>query len=257
VRDLRRDAVTGPAWITGASSGIGRALALELARAGRSVAASARRGDELDRLAAEAPAGRITAFPVDVADAAAMARSAAAIQASLGPLDLAVFNAGTHHPVSVESFDPLPFRRLMDINYMGAVNGIAAVLPGFIARRAGHIAVVSSVAGYRGLPQAAAYGPSKAALINLCEALKPDLDRYDVRISVINPGFIKTPLTDRNEFPMPFLMDAEDAARRIVRGLDAGKFEITFPRRFTFMLKLARMLPYALYFRLVKRTTGR
>jgi short-subunit dehydrogenase len=140
---------------------------------------------------------------------------------------------------------------------MGAVNGIAAVLPGFLARRAGHIAVVSSVAGYRGLPQAAAYGPTKAALINLCEALKPDLDRYQVRISVINPGFIRTPLTDLNEFPMPFLMEADVAARRIVRGLDAGKFEITFPRRFTFMLKVARMLPYALYFPMVKRTTGR
>ncbi len=218
---------------------------------------SARRGDELDRLAAEAPAGRIAAFPVDVADAAAMARVAAAVEAALGPLDLALFNAGTHQPVSVENFDPAPFRRLMDINYMGAVNGIAAVLPGLIARRTGQIAVVSSVAGYRGLPQAAAYGPSKAALINLCEALKPDLDRYGVRISVINPGFIRTPLTDLNEFPMPFLMEADAAARRIVRGLDAGKFEITFPRRFTFMLKVARMLPYALYFPLVRRTTGR
>ena len=249
--------MTGPAWITGASSGIGRALALELARAGRTVAVSARRGDELERLAAEMPAGRIAPFPVDVADAAAMARTAAASEAALGPLDLAVFNAGTHHPVSVETFGPEPFRHLMDINFMGAVNGIAAVLPGFLARRAGHIAVVSSVAGYRGLPQAAAYGPTKAALINLCEALKPDLDRYQVRISVINPGFIRTPLTDLNEFPMPFLMDADVAARRIVRGLEAGKFEITFPRRFTFMLKIARMLPYALYFPMVRRTTGR
>jgi NAD(P)-dependent dehydrogenase (short-subunit alcohol dehydrogenase family) len=249
--------VNGPAWITGASSGIGRALALELARAGRKVAASARRGEELERLAAEMPTGRITPFPVDVADAAAMAHTAAAIEAALGPLDLAVFNAGTHHPVSVESFGPEPFRHLMDINFMGAVNGIAAVLPGFLARRAGHIAVVSSVAGYRGLPQAAAYGPTKAALINLCEALKPDLDRYQVLISVINPGFIRTPLTDLNEFPMPFLMEADVAARRIVRGLEAGKFEITFPRRFTFMLKVARMLPYALYFPMVKRTTGR
>jgi NAD(P)-dependent dehydrogenase (short-subunit alcohol dehydrogenase family) len=249
--------VNGPAWITGGSSGIGRALALELARAGRKVAVSARRGEELERVAAEMPAGRIAPFPVDAADEAAMTRTAAAIEAALGPLDLAVFNAGTHHPVSVETFGPAPFRHLMDINFMGAVNGIASVLPGFLARRAGHIAVVSSVAGYRGLPQAAAYGPTKAALINLCEALKPDLDRYQVRISVINPGFIRTPLTDLNEFPMPFLMEADVAARRIVRGLDAGKFEITFPRRFTFMLKVARMLPYALYFPMVKRTTGR
>jgi NAD(P)-dependent dehydrogenase (short-subunit alcohol dehydrogenase family) len=243
-------------WITGASSGIGRALALHLARAGDSVAVSARRREELESLAAEAP-GRIAAFPVDVADEAAMKETARAIEAAIGPLDLAVFNAGTHAPVAVESFAPAPFRKLMEINYMGAVNGIAAVLPNFLARGAGHVAVVSSVAGYRGLPQAAAYGPSKAALINLCESLKPDLDRHGIKISLVNPGFVRTPLTDRNEFPMPFLIEADDAARRIAAGLEAGKFEITFPRRFTFMLKLARMLPYALYFRLVSRVTGR
>ncbi|HUZ72880.1 MAG TPA: SDR family NAD(P)-dependent oxidoreductase [Stellaceae bacterium] len=246
-------------WITGASSGIGRALALVLARRGDAVAASARRADELAALVAEAAAlpGRIVAFPVDVADEAAMAQTCAAIEAAIGPLDLAVFNAGTHEPVSVESFTPAPFRRLMAINYMGAVNGIAAVLPRFLARRGGHIAVVSSVAGYRGLPQAAAYGPTKAALINLCEALKLDLDRHNVRISVVNPGFVKTPLTDRNPFPMPFLMPVEDAARRLLAGLERGAFEITFPRRFTWLVKLARILPYALYFRLIRRTTGR
>ena len=242
-------------WITGASSGIGRALALAYAERGAAVAASARRADELDQLAAAAP-GRITAFPVDVTDEAAMMRAAAAIEES-GPLDLAVFNAGTHQPVNVEAFDAAPFRRLMEINYMGTVNGIAAVLPRFIARRGGHLAVVSSVAGFRGLPQAAAYGPTKAALINLCEALKLDLDRHGVRISLINPGFIRTPLTDRNTFPMPFLMEAEDAAQRIVRGIERDAFEITFPRRFTFLLKLMRLLPYWLYFRLVRRTTGR
>jgi short-subunit dehydrogenase len=138
---------------------------------------------------------------------------------------------------------------------MGAVNGIAAVLPRMIARRAGHIAIVSSVAGYRGLPSAAAYGASKAALINLAESLKPDLDKHGVRVSLVNPGFVRTPLTDRNTFPMPFLMEVDDAAAQFVAGLDKGKFEITFPRRFTFLLKLARMLPYALYFRLVKRAT--
>jgi NAD(P)-dependent dehydrogenase (short-subunit alcohol dehydrogenase family) len=242
-------------WITGASSGIGRALALAYAAKGATVAASARRADELDQLAAVAP-DRITAVPVDVTDEAAMVRAAAAIEEK-GPLDLAVFNAGTHQPVSVEAFDTAPFRRLMEINYIGTVNGIAAVLPRFIARRGGHIAVVSSVAGFRGLPQAAAYGPTKAALINLCEALKLDLDRHGVRISVINPGFIRTPLTDRNPFPMPFLMEAEDAAQRIVQGIERNAFEITFPRRFTYLLKIMRMLPYSLYFRLIRRTTGR
>jgi short-subunit dehydrogenase len=249
--------VSRAVWITGASSGIGRELALQLARRGDSVAVSARRADELQKLAAEAGPGRVLPYPVDVGDAAAMARAADEIEAALGPLDLAVFNAGTHAPVEIERFSAAPFRHLMEINYMGAVNGLAAVVPRFVARRAGHVAVVSSVAGYRGLPSASAYGPTKAALINLCESLKPDLDRYGVKISLINPGFVRTPLTDLNPFPMPFLMEADAAARRIVAGLDNGAFEITFPRRFTFMLKLARMLPYALYFRLVKRATRR
>lgn len=244
-------------WITGASSGIGRALALRLARAGDSVAVSARRGDELERLAAEPGPGRIVAFPVDATDGAAMARAANAIEAAIGPLDLAIFNAGTHEPVAVESFDTGPFRRLIEINYMGVVNGLAAVLPRFVERRAGQVAVVSSAAGYRGLPTAAAYGPTKAALINLCESLKPDLDRFGVRISVVIPGFVRTPLTDHNSFPMPFLMEVDDAAARIVAGLERGAFEIVFPRRFIVMLKLARMLPYALYFRLVTRATRR
>jgi NAD(P)-dependent dehydrogenase (short-subunit alcohol dehydrogenase family) len=246
-------------WITGASSGIGRALALRLAAAGATVAASARRADELDLLAQKAAGGpgRIVALPVDVADEAAMAEACARIERELGPIDLAVFNAGTHAPVAIATFTAAPFRRLMEINYMGVVNGIAAVLPRCIARRGGHIAVVSSVAGYRGLPQAAAYGPTKAALINLCEALKPDLDPLGVRISVINPGFIKTPMTDPNDFPMPFLMPVEAAAAAIVAGLEKGKFEITFPRRFTFLVKLARILPYALYFPLIRAVTRR
>jgi len=247
------------AWITGASSGIGRALALRLARAGATVAASARRADALEDLAKEAAAegGRVAAYPVDVADHAAMARTCAAIEAALGPLDLAVFNAGTHAPVDLERFDPAPFRRLMEVNYLGVVHGLAAVLPRFIARRGGRIAVVSSVAGYRGLPQAAAYGPTKAALINLCEALKPDLDRLGIGISLINPGFIATPMTDANDFPMPFLMPVEAAAERIVAGLERGAFEITFPRRFTYLVKLARILPYALYFPLIRAVTRR
>jgi NAD(P)-dependent dehydrogenase (short-subunit alcohol dehydrogenase family) len=244
------------AWITGASSGIGRELALRLARDGAKVAVSARRREELEKLAAEMP-GRIAAYPVDVVDADALARVCAEIERANGPLDLAIFNAGTHEPVDVASFSPGPFQRLMAINYMGAVNGIAAVLPRFLERRAGHIAVVSSVAGYRGLPQAAAYGPTKAALINLCEALKPDLDPYGVRISLINPGFVRTPLTDLNPFPMPFLMEADAAADRIVKGLARGAFEITFPRRFTWLVKLARILPYALYFPLIRKTTKR
>jgi short-subunit dehydrogenase len=245
-------------WLTGASSGIGRALALLMAERGEQIAVSARNAEALAALAAEPRAGgRITAFPVDVADAAAVAHTATMIEAALGLLDIAVFNAGTHEPVDVAAFDPAPFRRLMEINFFGTVNGLAAVLPSFVKRRAGHVAIVSSVAGYRGLPQASSYGATKAALINLAESLKLDLDRASVAISLINPGFVRTPLTDRNTFPMPFLMEVEPAARRIIKGLDRRAFEITFPRRFTWLVKLARILPYPLYFWLIRATTGR
>jgi short-subunit dehydrogenase len=248
-------AVTQRLWITGASSGIGRALALHYAREGASVAVSARRREELAVLAAEAP-DRIRAFPVDVTDAAAMADTVAQVERD-GPIDLAILNAGTFAPLGLEQLNVEAFRRHVEINYMGAIHGIIALLPRFLARGAGHLAVVASVAGYRGLPTAAAYGPTKAALINLCESLKPDLNRRGVRISVVNPGFVRTPMTDVNAFPMPFLVEPEDAARRIARGLARGKFEVTFPRRFTFMLKLARILPYGLYFRLTSRATRR
>ena len=250
---------TAPArvWITGASSGIGRAVALAYARAGAAVAASARAADALAALAAEPVAGgRLRAFPVDVTDRAAVAATVARIEAELGGLDLVILNAGTHEPVAATQFDAAVFDRLIAVNLVGTVNGLAAVLPRLIARRAGHIAIVASVAGYGGLPSAAAYGATKAALINLAEALKFDLDRCGVRVSLVNPGFVRTPLTDKNRFAMPALMEVDDAARALVRGLARGGFEVTFPRRFTYVLKLLRLLPYRLYFPLVARLTG-
>lgn len=241
-------------WLTGASSGIGRALALELARHGDVVCASARGADDLAALAAESK--NIQAYPVDVGDSAAVAATAAAIAAAEGPIDVAIMNAGIHRPVPPDTFDPAVFRQLFEVNVLGVVNGIAAVLPAMRARRAGTIVVVSSVAGYRGLPTAAAYGATKAALINLAEALKLDVDRDGIDVRLVCPGFVKTPATDRNPFPMPFLIPAETAARRIRQGLAGRGFEITFPRRFTWQLKLMQMLPYGLYFRLVHRFTG-
>lgn len=251
------------AWITGASSGIGRALSLRLARDGLTVAVTARSASALEALAAEAAttaaaggSGRIVPWPGDVTDAAVLQAAVEGIESSLGPLDLALLNAGTHTPMSAADFSIATARTLMEVNYMGVVNGLAAVLPRFLARRGGRIAVVASVAGYRGLPTAAAYGPTKAALINLAESLKPDCDRAGVTLQVINPGFVATPLTDRNEFPMPDIIPADRAAEEIVRGLAGNRFEIAFPRRFVAMLKLARLLPYSLYFRAVRRTTG-
>lgn len=243
------------AWCTGAGKGIGRSVAMRLARDGVTLAASSRTLEDLESLAREArsSAGRIAPYPLDVTDQEAVAAAVGAIERDLGPLDLAILNAGTHTPISAANFDAAVFRKLMDTNFMGTVHALAAVLPRFIERRAGHVAVVASVAGYRGLPSASAYGASKAALINMCEALKPDLDRYGVQITLINPGFVKTPLTDRNEFKMPFLMEVEDAAARIVDGLKKGRFEVTFPKRFTWGMKLARCLPYAAYFAVTRR----
>ena len=222
------------AWVTGAGSGFGRAVALRLVADGYAVAATARSQSDLDQLAAE-PLARdaIKAFPGDVTDRVAMAAIADAIENQIGPIDLVFLSAGGYLPFPIEQFSAEKTMQTMTLNVGGVANVLEAVIPRFLQRKKGHIAVVSSVAGYRGLPQAAAYGPTKAALINLCEALKPDLDPYGVRISVINPGFVRTPLTDLNPFPMPFLMEADAVADRIVKGLARGAFEITFPRRFT------------------------
>lgn len=246
----------GIVWCTGAGKGIGRALVLELARRGWTIAASARTAGDLETLAAQALAlggGRVFAYPLDVTDGPANERTVAAIRADLGPIDLAVLNAGTHIPVTASDFRLEAFRRLFETNVLGTVAGLAAVLPPMREQRHGHIAVVASVAGYCGLPSAAAYGATKAALISMCEALKPELDACGVRLSVVNPGFVRTPLTDKNPFPMPFLIEADDAARRIADGLATGRFEIAFPRRMVCLMKLLRALPYPLFFAITRR----
>lgn len=242
-------------WITGGGDGIGRALALRLCNDGATVAISGRRDLALAEVVADAAdrAGTVVAFPLDVTDRTAVAKTAEDIEKQIGSLDLVVFNAGTHQAMGACDFSAEVFEALFRVNVMGAVHGIETMLPRFRVRGNGHIAVVSSVAGYQGLPSAAAYGATKAALINMCEALKPELDAAGIGLSMINPGFVRTPLTDKNDFPMPFLMEPEDAADRIAEGLARGKFEISFPRRFIWWLKLGQCLPYALYFRLTRR----
>ncbi len=233
-------------WITGASSGIGREVALLVAAAGARVAISARSGDRLADVAGRSE--RLTAVPLDVTDRAATAAAVDAIERAQGPLDLAILNAGVWQPMGARGFDAETSARSMEVNYLGLANALETLIPRMTGRGRGHIALVASVAGYRGLPQAAAYAPSKAAVISLAETLAPDLARQGVTLSVINPGFVDTPMTAVNRFPMPFLMPAEEAARRIVDGLARKKFEIAFPWQLVAMLKLARVLPYPAYF---------
>ena len=239
------------AWITGASSGIGRALALRLADSGTQVAASARSADKLAEL--EAINSRIRAFALDVTDAVANAAVVAAIEEELGSIDLAVFSAGYWHQMGLEDLDLGEFRKTVDVNLMGVANAIAALAPAMTARGRGQIAAVGSISAYVGLPQGTAYGATKAGLLNLCESLKPDFDRYGVTMSIINPSFVRTPMTDKNGFDMPMIMDVEDAVDRIVRGLGRKKFEIYFPWRAAWVLKLFRRASYPLFFLLIRR----
>ena len=245
------------AWITGASTGIGRELALRLAAQGCVVAASARSVAALDSLAVESQSlpGRIVAMPLDVTDSADVERTYAKIAGSLGIPDLCVLNAGTYIPVDAEKLNSRDFDSQFNLNVMGTVRVLEAIIPGMVKRRSGRIAVVASVSGYRGLRTASAYGATKAALINMCEALRMELGDHGIVVQVVNPGFIKTPLTDKNEFPMPFLMPVDKAVDQFYRGLLGNRFEITFPKRFTWMLKALRLLPYAIYLPMMNRTT--
>ena len=244
-------------WITGAGKGIGRELAKHYAQQGWTVAVSARTETDLQFLAEELPPGQIKIFPLDVTDQEAVATTVYKIEYELGEIDLAILNAGNYTPTPANSFAIDPFRNLVETNLMGIVNGLAPLLQIFQKRLSGQIAVVASLAGYRGLPGAAAYGATKAGLINMCESLRPDLERSGVRLSVVNPGFVKTPLTEKNDFPMPFLMPASSAARRIAKGLEAGVFEITFPTRFALLMKILRILPDCLFFLLSRRMVRR
>ena len=245
-------------WLIGASSGIGAALADELLAAGYRLAVSARREKPLRALGE----GRGTAnqdlrvFPVDVTDAQAVHACAQSVEAEMGPIDCVIINAGDYQPMPLDAFDVDLFRRLIDVNYMGVVHCLAALLPILVPRGTGQILITASVAGYRGLPLAAPYSASKAATINLAEALQPELQRAGVQIRLINPGFVDTGLTRKNRFAMPFLLQPENAAKRILRQLERENFEIAFPRRFVWLMKLLRCLPYRLYFPLVSRMTG-
>jgi len=258
MRDFIARPEHGIVWISGASSGIGRALALKLAGEGYKVAVTARSHEKLVELQAEANdlSGSIVVLDGDVTDAEDMEHVMASIEYEHGALAMAILNAGVYLPVHAEDLHRADFEKSFAVNLSGVVNCLLPAIRHMKAKGQGQIAIVSSVTGYGGLPTSAAYGATKAALINMAESLKFDLDKMGIRIQLISPGFVDTPSTRKNAFPMPALVSPEDAARQIAAGLKSQAFEITFPKRFTFMLKLARLLPYGVYFALVNHMTG-
>jgi short-subunit dehydrogenase len=241
-------------WIVGGSTGIGRELALQLADLGEKVLVSARSEDNLKEVQNLRPE-YIKSIALDVTDEKAVASTVATLFNSGNAPKTVYLNAGIYHPMSVKNFSASTAARMMTVNYLGTMNVIENILPHYINAKSGHIVVVASVAGYQGLPMSLGYGPTKAALINLCEGLHLELHGSGVKIQVVNPGFVKTPLTANNKFPMPFLMEVEEAARRIVKGAQTSSFEIIFPRRFAIILKTLGLLPYGISLPLIRKLT--
>jgi len=239
-------------WITGESSGIGRSLALKFAKEGWTVSASARRENLLQELHTENE--NIHSFPLDVTNTEQCKAAFNDIVKKFENIDICVFSTGTHDPKSEKRFNLDKIREIMEVNYFGTMNSINSVYDYFSEKKEGHISIMSSVAGYRGLPAAGAYCASKSALTSFAESLHFEMKRVNVRVSLISPGFIKTPLTDQNDFPMPMIKTPEFAADEIYKGLVIKKgFEIHFPKAFTYFLKFLQMLPSSLYFKLVAR----
>lgn len=234
-------------WVTGASAGIGRAVAEELLRRKARVIASARTEEALKELAKLAEPDRVMVLPLNVTDRAATLRAMEAVRQRWGGLDIALFNAGTCEYVDVKQFDSTIFERTMRTNVLSMAYGVEAVLPLLRRSSSPHLVAMSSTVAYGGLPRAEAYGASKAAIKNMFEALRVDLASEGIPVSILCPGFVKTPLTDRNDFPMPFRIEADDAARRIVDGIEAQTPEIHFPKRFSIPLKLLTLLPSRIY----------
>jgi len=248
-------------WLTGASSGIGAALVTRLVERGARVAITARRVDLLEAIARDHSKGgsSLLVVPADVTDPAAVAVAARRIEAEWGGIDLAIFNAGgsvasiPQSAVRNPQFAAPDFVDTMALNYFSVVYGIDAVLPGMLARGSGHIAAVASLAGYRASSVALPYSAAKAAVIHLIEGLRLSTGSRGIAFTIINPGFVRTPLTARHTFRMPFLVEADDAAERIVRGLERGKREIHFPAPLSWTMKFMRLLPGPLYARIISR----
>lgn len=245
------DLNTKTVWVVGASAGIGAATARELVSRGARVAISARREEQL----AEVADGVMLVVPADVTDAAGLRAAADRVRAKLGPIDLVILNAGYWQQMKIEDWDTEVFQRHVEVNLVGMSNGIGAVLPEMIARGSGVIAGVASVAGYRGFAGSEAYGPTKAGQINLLEAMRGQLARRGIQVTTICPGFVRTEMTKDNTFPMPFIIEADAAARAICDGFERERNEIVFPARMAFAMKAARLVPVSLWPRLFSRSS--
>ena len=239
-------------WITGASSGIGKALAIKFANEGWQVAASARRESLLKELSNQYT--NIQSFPLDVTDSDKCKSVFKDIVEKFENIEICVFGTGIHDPQSEKKFNLEKIKKIMEVNFFGTMNSINSVYDYFGQRKVGQISIISSVAGYRGLPAAGAYCASKSALTSFAESLHFEMKKKNVRVSLISPGFIKTPMTDQNDFPMPMIKSPEFAADQIYNGLiKKSGFEIHFPKVFTFFMKFLRILPSSIYFRFLEK----
>ena len=246
----------GVAWIIGGGSGIGAAVATLLAARGWTVAISGRREDKLAQVATGSP--NIRPYVLDVTDSAAVAATVTAIASDLGRIDLFIFGAAAWQPMDVGDYSYDKFAKIVDTNYLGVIRVANPVLAQMDRQGGGHFAVIASVAGYFGLPRSAAYSSTKAGLINLLETMRTELAPRKIKVRMIAPGFVKSELTDKNDFPMPFLMETDDAAKRIVDGLtQSDRFEIAFPKRMVWLMKTIRWLPYPMFFWLTGKMLGK
>lgn len=245
-----QDAIRGKKiWLIGASEGIGKALAQALAKQGAVLALCARQKDRLEEIAK--PLGAMVA-PADVTDAPSLAQAYATIKAAWGLPDVVIYNAGIYEPMTAQQFNLPQVEKMMNVNFSGALRVLHHVLPDFIAAHQGHIVLVSSIAAYRGLPGAIGYGASKAALTHLAENMAIDLYGTGIKLQIVSPGFVRTRLTDKNDFAMPQIMEPEQAAAHIVRGMQSKTFDIRFPFVFANLLKALSFLPARLYIALMR-----
>lgn len=244
----------GILWITGASTGIGESFVRLASPHADRVAMSARSADKLQAL--QQDGDNLFVFPLDVTDARAVQDTVDEIEDRFGGIDTAVLNAGVWAPMRADELDLDAMHRSMDVNYFGVVNAVQALLPGMISRGGGHIAIVASVAGYRGLPTAAGYGASKAAVMHFTETMAVELHRHGIAVSLVNPGFVDTPMTRVNRYDMPGMMSADTAAQKMLDGIRKRKPAIFFPFGFTLAMRSLNFLPYRLYYWLIRRITG-